>query len=327
MMFYIITETRTHFIFMCCKLKSSCCQQDGSWGWADSPEPGTAGNTHLWLRESVSGDREWTENISKRRNTRTSGRAALCSWAEGQRGAQGAEHGRAGLEPLPGRWCRGLARTGLERGNTGSSAAPARPGTPPPCRGSPGQRCRPPSTRGRYLEERGGPAALGEQHQVRARARLQAQPGAVAAGARPAQREALAQRRHLGQARLSRELERRAHPRVTRGGAGRGRDRPGAVATGSARWLPVPCLPPRAGRLCSGLRWGCTNPLRSECVRYSKCCTGQGKRVPLASGRCHSAARSGPRALPLFRYSRRIPHCAHRSRGHSHARPAVPAVR
>lgn len=101
--------------------------------------------------------------------------------------------------------------------------------------GSPGQRCRAPSTRGRYLEERGGPAALGEQHKVRTRARLQAQPGAVAAGARPAQREALAQRRHLGQARLSRELERRAHRRVTRGGAGRGRDRPGAVATGSAR--------------------------------------------------------------------------------------------
>lgn len=145
--------------------------------------------------------------------SRGSGGSGMCRW-----------HSVTG--PGWSRGQRGLARTGRERGNAGSSAAPALPGTPPPpCRGCPGQRCRPSSTRGRYLEERGGPAALREQHEVAARARLQTQPGAAAAGARPAQREALAQGRHLGQLRLSRELAGRARPREIRSGAGSGQAR------------------------------------------------------------------------------------------------------
>lgn len=120
--------------------------------------------------------------------------------------SQGAACGRAGsgaevpLTARPGQ--RG------ERPRGAAAAAEALPRDAPTGRGCPAAAATPPDDerRGlgrtaRYLKERGRPAAVGEQDEVGAGARLQRQEAAAeldaAAGAQPAQREALAQRRHV----------------------------------------------------------------------------------------------------------------------------------
>lgn len=105
---------------------------------------------------------------------------------------------------------------------------------------------------GRYLKERGRPAAVGEQDVVGAGARLQGQdPPALpdaAAGPQAAEREGLAQRRHLSAAATSRETPRgsgegwghAAHARCgsAPGGGGNGRGRSAGAVWGAERWGP-----------------------------------------------------------------------------------------
>lgn len=104
---------------------------------------------------------------------------------------------------------------------------------------------------GRYLKERGRPAAVGEQDVVGAGARLQGQdPPALpdaAAGPQAAEREGLAQRRHLSAAATYRENPRVSGEgwgargacavRLGPGGGGNGRGR-SARGRGAERWGP-----------------------------------------------------------------------------------------
>lgn len=118
-----------------------------------------------------------------------------------------------------------MSKARRDQGTAGPSrdtplSGPALRGDPPTGRGRPSAAATPPAAGvgpGRYLKERGRPAAVGEQDVVGLGARLQRQEAAAEAdtgtGTQTAQREALAQRRHLGErpplARLGRGVTRR----------------------------------------------------------------------------------------------------------------------
>lgn len=110
----------------------------------------------------------------------------------------GSKHGRAA-----GGWA-GPGRVRAPRGHPWGAARSPRPRPEQVAAASAGLR-----RAGRYLKERGRPAAVGEQDVVGAGARLQGQdPPALpdaAAGPQAAEREGLAQRRHLSAAATSRE--------------------------------------------------------------------------------------------------------------------------
>lgn len=120
----------------------------------------------------------------------------------------GSRHGRAA-----GGWA-GPGRVRAPRGHPWGAARSPRPRPEQVAAASAGLR-----RAGRYLKERGRPAAVGEQDVVGAGARLQGQdPPALpdaAAGPQAAEREGLAQRRHLSAAATYRE-----NPRVSGEGWG-----------------------------------------------------------------------------------------------------------
>lgn len=166
-----------------------------------------------------------TENREKKKQTSSRLSRPPLRRQTGERHSAG-ERGRAGAPAAHGRPVptRPQPRDGGQRGAGGGGGCPVtagrgrresgpeapppkpRPGTLPQAGAARRQQRRLPRPSGRgwtgrYLEERGRPAAVGEQDVIGVGARLQRQETAAeadaATGTQTAQREALAQRRHL----------------------------------------------------------------------------------------------------------------------------------